>query len=312
MGFFGGGGAAEQAGPYSSKNAKNVFTNSGYYTGSGSTVILPVTASRFDSTNAFGFGDRAIFFYRYNINRAIEFSGISIAYTANTATSKTLTSITESSGTATATSTAHGFASGSRILISGASPSAYNGTKVILSVPTADTFTFSIASGTGSASGTITARDFVGAALYDSDPETMLPRNKLADVASIPSTSNVITSFDSNYNASAGTYYVGICGSRISNNSSLATFVSTAEAATGINTNLFGLRTGNFSQFRGGIGLRSMNNLGSTPDGNSGMPSLISTIGSVNPSDGGINIVTDASATNNAVNKILMIGLVVA
>lgn len=311
MPFFGGGGA-EQAGPYSSKNAANVFTNSGYYSGSGSTVILPVAASRFDSTNAFNFGDRAIFFYRYNINRAISFSGISIAYTANTATSNTLTSITESSGTATATATAHGFASGSRILISGASPSAYNGTKVILSVPSANTFTFSIASGTGSASGTITARDFVGAALYDSDPETMLPKNKLADVASIPSTTNVITSFDSNYNASAGTYYVGICGSRISNNSSLATFVSTAESATGINTNLFGFRSGHLSQFRGGVGLFSYNNSGNTSSGNSGMPTSITAIGSGNPSNGGILVMTDASAVSSAVSKIFMIGLVVA
>jgi len=312
MPFFGGGASVEQAGPYSSKNAKNAFANSGYYSGSGSTAILPVSASRFDSTNVFNFGDRAIFFYRYNINRDLTFSGISIAYTANTATSKTLTSITESGGTATATSTAHGFASGSRVLISGASPSVYNGTKVILSVPTADTFTFSVPSGTGSASGTITARDFVGAALYDSDPETMLPQNKLADVASIPSTSNVITNFDSNYNAKAGTYWVGICGSRISNNTSLATFVATSEFATAINTNLFGIRTGHFSQFRGGVGFISYNNSGNTSDGNSGMPLIINGIGSSNPSNNGILISTDASAGNNATSKIFMIGLIVA
>jgi hypothetical protein len=310
MGFFGGGASAEQAGAYSSKNAQNALA-SGFYNGTGSTAILPVAASRFDTTNTFNFGARAIFFYRYNINKGLSFSGISIAYTANTAVSRTLSSITEAGGTATATSTAHGFAVGDRVLISGASPSAYNGTKTILSVPSANTFTFSVPSGTGSASGTITAREFVGAALYDSNPETMLPKNKLADVASIPSTSNVITGFDANVTVEAGTYYVGICGSRITNNFSLATFVATNEAAIGINTNLFGMRTGHFSQFRGGIGLLGYDNSGAS-NGNSGMPLLINQIGTANPGSGGVQVQTDASAGNNASSKIFMIGLVVA
>jgi hypothetical protein len=139
----------------------------------------------------------------------------------------------------------------------------------------------------------------------------MLPKNKLADVASIPSTSNVITGFDANVTVEAGTYYVGICGSRITNNFSLATFVATNEAAIGINTNLFGIRTGNFSQFRGGIGLFGHDNSGAS-DGNSGMPLLINQIGSSNGLSGGILVNTDASATNNPSAKIFMIGLVVA
>ncbi len=301
----------EQAGPVGSKNSSG-FIAVGYYSGSGSTVIMPTTTSRFDSTNVINFGDRAVFFYKYNIPKRVTISGISIAYTANTATSKTITSITESAGTATATSTSHGFLAGDRILISGASPSVYNGTIVIQTVPTTDTFTFNVASGTGSASGTITGREFIGAAIYNSDPSTLLPRAKLADVASIPSTSNVITNLDSNLTIEAGTYWVGIGGSRHTNNNSLATFVCTSETATAINTNLYGIRTGHMSQFRGGIGFISRDNqVPYVTNGNSGFAPTITDIGSGGGTRGGIVIATDASAGNNLSSKIFMIGLVV-
>lgn len=302
----------EQSGPFSSRLAQNFLNDSSFYTGSGSTVILPVTTERFSSTQAYGFGDRAYFFYRYSINKRATISGISIAYTANTAISRTITSITESSGTATATSTAHGFSTGDRILISGATPSIYNGTKIILSVA-ADTFTFAVTAGTGSASGTITGREFIGAAIYDADPQTLLPKNKLADVASIPSTSNVITNLDSNITIDAGTYWSAICGSRFTNNSTLATFVATSEWATAINTNLFGMRTSHFSQFRGGVGFLGYDNAINPfqGHGNSGMPTTITAASPASPSTGRVTIATDASAGNNASSKILMIGLVV-
>jgi len=64
-------------------------------------------------------------------------------------------SITESSGTATATSlAAHGLTTGDSVTFSGATPTAYNNTFVV-TVTGATTFEFSIASGTGNASGTI-------------------------------------------------------------------------------------------------------------------------------------------------------------
>ena len=144
------------------------YTASGNYTGSGSTVLLPITTGRFSDTTVHTYGDRVVSFYRIFVPKPATFSGVSITFSANNATSKTLSSITETSGTATATSTAHGFSTGDRIRISGASPSAYNNTFLILSVAT-NTFTFSIQSGTGSASGTILARQFVGAAVYDYD-----------------------------------------------------------------------------------------------------------------------------------------------
>jgi hypothetical protein len=70
-------------------------------------------------------------------------------------TSFTIT-ITQTSGTATATSTAHGLQANDYVLISGADQSGYNGTFRVLTVPTADTFTFTVASATVSPStGTI-------------------------------------------------------------------------------------------------------------------------------------------------------------
>jgi hypothetical protein len=304
---------SEQSGPYGDKLNQN-FLRSEYYTGTGSTVIMPVILGRFGGTNTIAFGVRSITYCRYVLNRRAVISGISIAYTANTATTKTLTSITESSGTATATSTAHGFAAGDRISITGATPSIYNGTKLILTVPTADTFTFAVTAGTGSASGSISAREFLGAAIYSADPLTLLPRNKLADVASIPSTSNVITNLDGNLTLNAGMYWVGLCGSRYNNNESLVTLVTADENASGyVNTLLFGMRTSDMSQYRGGIGLRSYDNANPyTSNGNSGTPTEITGIGSTNPSSGGIRIDTNASSGSNLTSKIPMVGLVVA
>jgi hypothetical protein len=76
-----------------------------------------------------------------------------------TTTSFTVTSITTNSGTLVATVTtavAHGFANGNQILISGASPSDYNGTKTISNV-SANTFTYNVGSALPDATGNITA-----------------------------------------------------------------------------------------------------------------------------------------------------------
>lgn len=71
----------------------------------------------------------------------------------------TLTSLTSSSTTATATYTAHGYLAGDTVVISGADQAEYNGTYTIASVPTADTFTYTFAgSATTPATGTIVAR----------------------------------------------------------------------------------------------------------------------------------------------------------
>ena len=76
-----------------------------------------------------------------------------------TTTNFTVTSITTDGGTLLATVTtavAHGFINGNQILISGASPTDYNGTKTISNV-SANTFTYSVSSALAPASGNITA-----------------------------------------------------------------------------------------------------------------------------------------------------------
>lgn len=98
-------------------------------------------------------------------------SGITIAYnfsngkwsqfTYLTAQSpQTLTSLTQSGGTATAVKTAHGFADGDPVLIAGADQSGYNGLVNITYVD-ANTFTYSVDSATVTpATGTITATGY--------------------------------------------------------------------------------------------------------------------------------------------------------
>jgi len=290
------------------------YISSSFYSGSGSLCILPVTTTRFDSTGPIGFGDRAIFFWRFLIARPTTISGVSLAFTANTATTKTLTSITESSGTATATSTAHGFVAGDRIRIAGATPSIYNGTKLVLTAPTADTFTFAITAGTGSASGTITAREFVGCAIYDYDRSNLLPRNKLADCAILPSTSNVITNLDSNITLPSGMHWVGFGSSRRGSNNSFATIVQGNESSSIVTTMLFGEKTGGFSQFRGGTGVFAFDNVSSPSylsDGNSGFaPALTAGL----PANGSalVGIRSETSSGNAWFSKVPFLGLVVA
>lgn len=71
------------------------------------------------------------------------------------------TAITYASGVATATAaSAHGLSAGQYVTISGAVPAAYNGTVVVLSVPTTTTFTYAPAS---APSGSATTQGTIGA-----------------------------------------------------------------------------------------------------------------------------------------------------
>jgi len=287
------------------------YVPSASHNGSGSLCFLPVTNRRFDGTQSISFGSRAMFFWRFMIPKPVEISGVSLAFTANTATTKTLTSITESSGTATATSTAHGFVAGDRIRIAGATPSIYNGTKLILTAAT-DTFTFAVTAGTGSASGTITAREFVGCAIYDASPDDLLPRNKLSDCAILPSTSNVITNLDTNITLSSGIVWVALGGSRLSNNTTLATVVTGDESTSMVNTYLTGFKTQRFQQYGGGCGIYSFDNESPfTSDGNSGFKQTLTT---GLPTSGivRVGIESNASSGANWTSKCPMVGLVIA
>lgn len=300
----------EASGPFGSKLMSG-YIPSAFHSGSGSLCILPIINRRFDSTQSISFGNRAMFFWRFMIPKPVQISGVSLAFTANTATTKTLTSITESSGTATATSTAHGFVVGDRIRIAGATPSIYNGTKLVLTAPTADTFTFAVTAGTGSASGTITAREFVGCAIYDASPDDLFPRNKLADCAILPSTSNVITNLDSNITLPSGIVWVALGGSRNSNNNSLVTTVTTDESNSVVNTYITGLKTQRFSQYNGGCGIYSYDNESpATSDGNSGFKQTLTT-GVPTNAVVQVGVESNASAGSNWTSKCPLVGLVI-
>jgi len=68
------------------------------------------------------------------------------ALAAPSAAAKSVTSLTRTGDVATATtSAAHGFVVGDNVVIAGATPSAYNGTKTVLSVTTASPFRFTFA-----------------------------------------------------------------------------------------------------------------------------------------------------------------------
>lgn len=300
----------ETSGIFGSK-LMNGFIPSSSHTGGGSLCLIPVTNGRFDQTGNLGFGTRAIFFWRFIIPKPVSISGVSLAFTANTALTKTLTAITESGGTATATSTAHGFLAGDRVRIVGATPSIYNGTKLVLTAPTADTFTFAVTVGSGSASGTITAREFIGCGIYDANPDDLFPRNKLADCAILPSTSNVITNLDANITLPSGIIWAGLGGSRINNNLSLATIVQCGESSSLVTTYLTGLKTGNFAQYRGGCGIFTFDNeTPNTSDGNSGFKQTLTT---GIPASGvvRVGVESNSSAGNTWNSKCPMVGLVV-
>ena len=97
-------------------------------------------------------------------------------------------SVTYSNGVATATTaSAHGLTAGQYVKISGVAPAAYNGTVVVLSVPTATTFTYAPASAPG---GSATTQGTIGAV---AQADITLP----VKVISIESGNSKTVSYDS-------------------------------------------------------------------------------------------------------------------
>ncbi|HCI6633489.1 TPA: hypothetical protein NPP34_004859 [Klebsiella quasipneumoniae subsp. similipneumoniae] len=109
---------------------------------------------------------------------AAAFAGADIATTA----------LTYSNGVATATTaSAHGLTAGQYVKISGVTPAAYNGTVVVLTVPTATTFTYAPASAPG---GSATTQGTIGAV---AQADITLP----VKVISIESGNSKTVSYDS-------------------------------------------------------------------------------------------------------------------
>jgi hypothetical protein len=93
----------------------------------------------------------------YKLSRS-SISGGAAADTIPLTLSKTITSLTSSGNVATATLTAHGYNVGESVTIAGATPTGYNGTFSIATVPDLNTFTYAIIGPLASpATGTITS-----------------------------------------------------------------------------------------------------------------------------------------------------------
>ncbi len=125
-------------------------------------------------------------------------------------TVSTLTSLVGASGVATAaTAVAHTFVIGDRVTISGATPSGYNGTFVVASVPDNTHFTF-VSATSGAATGTITAApwDFVSA--YVDTINTAVASTLDSSIEVYNSAGQLITSGANNSGATAGVLSNGL------------------------------------------------------------------------------------------------------
>lgn len=117
--------------------------------------ITSTSATTDTNGNARATGQRAFLTTGTNNGMVHEFDGA--AWVCSN-TSKSVTSLTRSGTTATATITAHGYPSGATVIIAGAVPTGYNGTHTI-TVVNANTFTFTvIGTLTTPATGTITSK----------------------------------------------------------------------------------------------------------------------------------------------------------
>lgn len=112
-------------------------------------MVLPVVANK--QTYTIGPGAD------YNMPRPVRVSGAGLLL-AGFGSPQSVTSITSSSYTATVTLTAHGLSIGDEVLIDGATQFAYNGVQTVETVPTVDTFTYTLDEiGTSPATGTLIA-----------------------------------------------------------------------------------------------------------------------------------------------------------
>lgn len=114
----------------------------GYSTGD-SITIAGATQAEYNGTNTITVLDADNFYY-------------SLATAPGPATTTSSLTASKNSTTAVATSVAHGYTTGTTVAISGASPSAFNGSFVV-TVVDVNTFTYTLASAQGNASGTIVA-----------------------------------------------------------------------------------------------------------------------------------------------------------
>lgn len=117
-------------------------------------LVFPLTTNQQTYTIGLG-GD-------FNVPRPLTVAGAGLWLNA-LASAASITSITRVGIVATVTLTAHGLAVGSETLIAGADQLAYNGLQTVASVPTANTFTFTVeGSPVTPATGTLTSQSVSG------------------------------------------------------------------------------------------------------------------------------------------------------
>jgi hypothetical protein len=129
-------------------------------------LIFPVVANQ--QTYTIGLGAQ------FNVPRPVSIDGAGL-WLAGLSSALAVTSITRSGYTATVTQTSHPFAVGDEAYIDGAADPLYNGLQTVVTVPTANTYTYTLdGSPVSPATGTITAAAVSGTPVE-------IPREVLTD-----------------------------------------------------------------------------------------------------------------------------------
>lgn len=147
-----------------SSTTATVITSTNHGFSSGNTIVIAgATPSGYNGSFTITVTNVTTFTYTCNVALTTPATGTitankEVPYTLTNGygDTKTLTSLTSSGTTATATLNSHGLAAARYVTIAGAAQTAYNGVYLITSVPTQNTFTYTFAgSGTSPATGTI-------------------------------------------------------------------------------------------------------------------------------------------------------------
>lgn len=141
--------------------------------------IFPLTANQ--QTYTIGLGGN------FNVPRPVgDIPGAGLLL-QGLAAAETITSITRSSYTALVTQTAHGLAVGDEVVIAGANEIAYNGVQTVQTVPTVDTYTYTVNGLPDSpASGTLTASAIDGQPVEIPRPVITLEGYQYTQIKNLP------------------------------------------------------------------------------------------------------------------------------
>lgn len=256
-------------------------------------VFLPFTPTRYDQLAAPYFGDRCMGFSLFYIPKQTVFTRVNFTIAATNCNSYTVSSLTQTGGTATATtSTTNAISVGDYIIIAGASPAGYNGMFYVLSAnPTNTKFTYSVNSGlTTPATGSITASEGMSMAFYNVDPVTLLPSTMLSGsdfYLAVTSTGLKTITFTTPLTSPGiGYFYAGYAASRKTNNGSLLSIPCSNNGTNPFGI-LYGGNTSNLTQYSGANSF-NMNQIWSSTYGTvSQLPTRVSV--AVGPNEAGSN-----------------------